>query len=305
MGDQFRITAQKTRQPHARAENSATLAVLGSARVRNPALHIAELAPLRLLHLMENPAAVSAAEARQIADAPLAGTPCPTSGTTSPVASIVEISRAECLRRDGRFFSRAEIRRRFASLLSDPRQATAYFRLLSNGTSGQIAQYLRDLPGFDALPKDDARLLRDMRPHVATEASLEDDLAAIATRLPNCLFVSHFAAYRDDGTPLRARRNFIGLVTSVLRRLQLPVFDPSGYVDAFGQTRAVAPGTPMFSRYVPEFERFLAEQWMSTHLHPHLAQMPPPRSAPAQAPASRSRSLHRPQPPLAPKFALA
>ena len=209
--------------------------------------------------------------------------------------SFVEIARAECLEWDGRVFNHADIVRRFPDLLGQHPARAAYFRALGSWPARDIAALVADLPTAQRLTETDRAFLSGLRPQISTEASLEAAIEDICHRLGEVVFVTHFTAQRPDGTPLRARRNFVRLLAGILRRMGRAFTDPSRDVDAYGQARAVSG--PGFNRYTSDFERHLCQRWLSAYViprleHPTKEPRAPARQVPAgQAPAPAGWAL--------------
>ena len=192
---------------------------------------------------------------------------------------VVELCSAKELTIDGTSVQLNYMTRHFEHFFDDRDRARAFWRLARTGDTDALLAWLEDQDPYWALTPDDRRLLAGTRLSMTTEDGLRRDIAEIARRVPAVLFVTHFQARRHDGARLKARAEFIALARSVLKSMNMPFFDPSDYVEAYGQDAALDDAAQSLSHYAAGFEAFLSD---------HLG--PPLHSAGSPGGARRQRS---------------
>lgn len=181
---------------------------------------------------------------------------------------VIELCSAKELTIDGTSVQLNYLTRHFEHFFDDRDRARSFWRLARKGEPDTLLAWLEDQDPYWALSPEDRRLLAGTRLSMTTEEGLRRDIAEIARRVPALLFVTHFQARRHDGAHLKARSEFISLARSVLKAMDMPFFDPSDYVEAYGQAAALDDAAQSLSHYAPGFEAFLSDHWVRRYIQP-------------------------------------
>jgi len=166
---------------------------------------------------------------------------------------VVEICSAKELRLGSWLIQLNYLVRRFPDFFSDIARRGAFWRLSAGEDRSPLNAYLDTEWTADATQRAEAEVLRQITLHQATTADLERDMRWLRDHLPEVVFVTHVDALRADGAPIPSRSSLIANVEAVARRLGTPVFNPTGAMNAFGQTEALESGSQSLAHYSDAF----------------------------------------------------
>jgi len=197
---------------------------------------------------------------------------------------FVEICSAKQITTHGYSVQLNYLTRKYEDFFSDKERVRAFWRHAREGDAAKMQAFLLEERAFWSLDETDRDLLKDIRLELATPASLEADVLGIQERVPAALFVTHFNATKHDGTLLHARKAFIDLATSVFKACNLPFFDPTDYVGAYGVGRALAHGNQSLTHYSEDFEAVLLDNWVRRYVRPAMTRVEAGRRTTAQPP---------------------
>lgn len=178
---------------------------------------------------------------------------------------IVELSSAKILTIDGVCVQLNYFTRHFQSFFSDRQKSRAFWKAVRENDF-EARKSVIDA-GPERLPTD-RYMLENLRMELSSEESLSEDINAITSLVPHALFVTHFNARKRDGLLLSARENYLRSAVRALETSGVKYFDPSDYVEAFGQSEALADSTGSLSHYSEEFEAFLCNNWTTRYIKP-------------------------------------
>lgn len=181
---------------------------------------------------------------------------------------FVELSSAKELRIDGVHVQLNYFTRHLREFFADPDRARAYWRTVRAGDPRALRALVADDPVAAQQTAADRYLLASLTMRLTTAAQMAADIRAIQARLPNVLFVTHFNAADENGDPVPARADFIALARTALKDTGAIYFDPSDYVEAYGQADAIDSHQGSLSHYTGTFEAFLARNWMTRYIQP-------------------------------------
>ena len=175
------------------------------------------------------------------------------------------------------------VARHFADFFADKTRARDYWRL-ADGTQDDAKQaFLNEQDSFQALSTTDQTLLCDLTRTLSTPESLTRDLSEIRARLPNVVFVTHCNALTKDQTPIASRAAYISMVEDVAHNLNLPLFNPTASMQAFGQHAAMSDPDTSLSHYSEDFGSFLFDGLFDTYIAPSHTRVLAPSAAMSQA----------------------
>ena len=181
---------------------------------------------------------------------------------------FIELSSAKILSVDGFCIQLNYFTRHFESFFEDRDRARAFWRAVRENDTAARKEVLDASPS--RLPQD-RYLLENLRMDMSTLDGLVSDICTIESIVPHALFVTHFAARKHDGVMLAAREAYLKTLRKALQTSAVQYFDPSDYVEAFGQAQALKDPDGSLSHYSDEFESYLCANWVTRYIQP-LAQ---------------------------------
>lgn len=182
---------------------------------------------------------------------------------------FVELSSAKILSVDGFCIQLNYFTRHFESFFEDRNRSRAFWRAVREDDTAARKEVLDASPS--RLPQD-RYLLENLRMSMSTAEGLAADISAIKSMVPNVLFVTHFNARKHDGMRLAARETYLRTLRHALKSCAVRYFDPTDYVEAFGQTLALKDPNGSLSHYSDDFETYLCDNWVTRYIQP-LAQL--------------------------------
>jgi len=199
---------------------------------------------------------------------------------------VVELSSAKVITVDGFCVQLNYLTRHFETFFEDRARSRAYWRAVREEDAAARKAVLDNAPA--RLP-DDRYILDNLQMEMSDEASLLADIKEINASVPNALFVTHFAARKHDGVPLAAREAYLRTLRRALQAADVRYFDPSDYVEAFGQSNALKDPDGSLSHYSVMFEKFLCDNWVNRYIQPlvHLRGMQISHRRKTYAPSER------------------
>mgnify|MGYP006945865380 FL=1 len=160
--------------------------------------------------------------------------------------------------------------RHFADFFADRAVSRQFLRHAQAGKYREMTNFLQGLGAYKSLDADRQAILPRVRLSYATQPILEADINAILDTVPRALFVTHFNAKRSGQTPLKARAEYVALCRQAFRSVGARFFDPSDYVEAFGQEDALDDPASSLSHYAPDFENYLSQHWLTRYIWPEI-----------------------------------
>ena len=176
---------------------------------------------------------------------------------------VVEICSAKELRIDEFVIQLNYLVRRYPVFFGDIGRRGAFWQLTEKGDQAALDAFLAAEWSADDEQRTESDFLRQISLHMATVEDLERDMRWLVNRLPRVVFVTHVDALRSDGTPIRARSTVIGNVEAVARRLNVPVFNPTGAMLDWGQAGALEPDSPSLAHYTDDFSARIGDLLMA------------------------------------------
>lgn len=176
---------------------------------------------------------------------------------------VVEICSAKELRIGEFVIQLNYLVRRYPMFFGDIGRRGAFWQLTEKGDQATLDAFLAAEWSADNEQRAESDFLRQISLHMATVEDLERDMRWLVERLPRVVFVTHVDALRSDGTPIRARSTLIGNVETVARRLNVPVFNPTGPMLDWGQARALEPDSSSLAHYTDDFSDRIGDLLMS------------------------------------------
>lgn len=185
---------------------------------------------------------------------------------------FVELSSAKVLSVDGICVQLNYLTRHLEAFFSDRLRARAYWQAVRQGDRAARQHTLSSYGAATRLDDGQRHILDALELRMSDEISLARDIDAICDRVPDVLFVTHFNARKHDGSWLHSRETYIETAKRALKDTNARYFDPSDYVEAFGQDDALQDPEGSLSHYSEAFETYLCQNWISRYIKP-LAQM--------------------------------
>ena len=196
---------------------------------------------------------------------------------------FIELCSAKVLRVGEHVVQLNYMTRAYEDFFSDRDRARQFWRHARLSPNAELQAWLKTEQAFQKLQPDAQDLLSATALGMASPESLRHDISEILKLVPDAVFVTHFNATKHDGTYLKARSDYITMVSRVLRDLGATVFDPTDYVSAFGQIDALEDAARSLSHYAPEFEDVLCENWIRRYIAPRAALAETGGSEPTEA----------------------
>lgn len=155
----------------------------------------------------------------------------------------------------GEFFAEPAIARKFWALARD------------EDAAGRLA-WLQTIPQYGRLSKDDRDLLAAILMREQTAEEIADDMAAIVDRVgtDKAVFVTHVNALTPDNAPIASRKRLIDLVETSASALNVPCFNPSTHMNAFGQANAMERQGLDLTHFTLPFADHLGKTWFDKHI---------------------------------------
>lgn len=185
---------------------------------------------------------------------------------------LVEISSAKELEIDGFCVQLNYLVQHFETFFSHRAVAKEFWRLSRPGLAAEKRGFLQKLDQFQEMCATDQHLLAALRFTETTPHRLRNDIAALREMTPDSMFVTHFNALKHDGSRIRSREAFIKILVEELRQAGVQFFNPSDYIEATGQAKALANDGRSLSHYSAAFEAFLAHNWLTRYIEPRRQQ---------------------------------
>jgi len=181
---------------------------------------------------------------------------------------VFELSSAKQISIDGHPVQLNYFNRHFRTFFANPDRTRAFWRHATQSTLADMKAFLSGLPEYKALSTQDQRLLQATRLQMTTPEDLRLDIDAIQREIEDHLFVTHFDALKTDGTPLKARAEYIAMVKDALTECGATWYDPTPSVHAFGQDLAIEDTERSLSHYSHSFEQYLCSDWWMRFIDP-------------------------------------
>ena len=205
--------------------------------------------------------------------------------TTHPTSDIyfVELSSTKQLRIADTQVQLNYVTRYFTDFFADKLRARDFWRLAGGTQEAEKLIFLNEQESFQNLSASDQTLLQNLTRTLSTPESLTRDLTEIRDRLPNVVFISHCNALTKNHEPIASRAAYIAMVEGAARGLNLPLFNPTASMQAFGQQMAMSDAETSLSHYSEDFGSFLFDGLFETYIAPKHTRTLTPTKALSQA----------------------
>ncbi len=205
--------------------------------------------------------------------------------TTHPTSDIyfVELSSTKELRIADTQVQLNYVTRHFADFFADKLRARDFWSLADGGQEVTKLAFLNEQESFQSLSGSDQTLLQNLTRTLSTPESLSRDLTEIRDRLPNVVFITHCNALTKNREPIASRAAYIAMVEEVAQDLNMPIFNPTASMQAFGQHAAMSDAETSLSHYSEDFGNFLFDGLFETYIAPSHTGTLTPSAALSQA----------------------
>jgi len=161
----------------------------------------------------------------------------------------------------------------------------AFFRHKYASERETRAERLALLPSFAAADPVERSVLLEGHVHITTRAELDEDLLAIARRLPGpVVFVSHIDVPDSAGAVIESRSRLCGWMREICAERGHVFFDPAPQVSAYGRLKALAEEGRDTNHYTTEFKSVLGSLLFETYAQPLMRSQDDPGAMPAPVP---------------------
>ncbi len=181
---------------------------------------------------------------------------------------VFELSSAKRISVEGHPVQLNYLNRHFRDFFSDTARTRAFWACAKDKNTRKMTAFLKDLPEYRSRTSSDQDILRKVVIDTTTPDQLRLDIDAIKSTVPEHLFVTHFDAVTKDGTPLKARADYLAMAREALNECGANWFDPSPGVAAFGQGLALEDDLGSLSHFSHSFEQYLSANWWDRFIAP-------------------------------------
>jgi tetratricopeptide (TPR) repeat protein len=175
---------------------------------------------------------------------------------------IVEISSAKKITSGDDSVQINYLYRHFADFFSSGSRTQRFWSLVKRRAMAELADFLETEPAYQMMTAEDRSLLTSLGMEQQDFASIKADMAEMVERLGRdaLLFVTHVNARTPDGSTIPPREKVIHWVKLAAEQLDVPCFDPTDAMAAFGQERALEHGGLDLTHFTQAFsDRVYAE----------------------------------------------
>jgi len=160
------------------------------------------------------------------------------------------------------------VTRHFADFFASRERTRQFWSLLRKASRQELFDFLNAQPSYQALEPADRELLTSLTMEQLSFGSVKSDMAEIVERLgrDRLVFVTHINALTPDGTVIPSRDRVIRWVKLAARELDVQCFDPTDYLEAFGQRRALEQDGLDLTHYTPAFADHIYDALHRTHV---------------------------------------
>jgi tetratricopeptide (TPR) repeat protein len=263
----------------------ANVAPIGTCRIHTPLRRAASVFPFEL-NLTRNYGFVhTSAEVLQQLDVVVGGSAVPSGlwpliyrpNTTAeflarpprPVDKFFfEISSAKHVTVDRTPVQLNYVTRHFGEFFAETAIARKFWAMARDEDAASRLAWLQTVPQYGRLPEDDRRILAAIRMREQTAEEIADDMAAIVERVgaDKAVFVTHVNALTPDNAPIASRRRLIDLVEKSAAALNVPCFNPSTHMNAFGQANAMERQGLDLTHFTLPFADHLGKTWFEKYV---------------------------------------
>lgn len=181
---------------------------------------------------------------------------------------FVELCSSKILTVDGHAIQLNYLTRHLTEFFKDRERARSYWSMLRLNDRANLLAHLDSDETFKQLTDADQYILSNLQLQQTTPDTLRADIADVRDKLRDVIFVTHFDVRKHDGSLLSARAEYLSMLRLALDDCRAKWFDPSDYVAAFEQSKALEGGKSL-SHYSEDFIELLAHNWMTRYIKPN------------------------------------
>lgn len=174
---------------------------------------------------------------------------------------IIEISSAKSLSIGGQNIQLNYLRRQFSNFFDDTDRYQTFMQLCQSASHSEVVEFLEAAWSTTPEQRDESAILQHVRLEYCTEESLLRDVAQLRDGLGEVMLVSHVNAQLPGARNIPTRSDFIGNLTRVADKLNVPLCDPTDLMKRFGQDKAIADNSKSFAHFTDAFSLELVQSW--------------------------------------------
>jgi tetratricopeptide (TPR) repeat protein len=188
---------------------------------------------------------------------------------------IVEISSGKRLTCGPDDIQLNYLTRHFADFFASRERSRQFWSLVRNSNRKELVEFLGAERSFRKLSKEDRELLLSIYNEQQSFSSIKADMAEITERLgrDRLVFVTHINGRTPDGSTIPSRDRMIRWVKLAARELDVQCFDPTDYLEDFGQQRALEQDGLDLTHYTPAFADHVYDALHRSHVTSLLSEI--------------------------------
>jgi tetratricopeptide (TPR) repeat protein len=261
------------------------VAPIGTCRIHTPLRRAASVLPFQLSLTRNYGFVHTSAEVLQRLDLITGGTPVPQAlwpliyrpNTTAELLArpprpvdkfFFEISSAKHVTLEAVPVQFNYVTRYFGEFFGSTALARRFWASARDQDCTDRLAWLRTVSQFGRLSKQDQEILAALRVREQTSDEIAADMAAIVERVgtENAVFITHVNALTPDNAPIASRRGLIEVVEQLAASLNVPCFDPSAHMNAFGQANAMERQGLDLTHFTLPFADHLGRTWFEKYI---------------------------------------
>lgn len=181
---------------------------------------------------------------------------------------IVEISSTKRLTCGSDAVQLNYVSRHFGDFFASRERTRRFWSVLRKGTRQDLLDFLSSESSYQMLGSADRELLTALSMEQMSFSTVKSDMAEIVERLgrERIVFVTHVNALMPDASVIPSRDRLIRWVKLAARELDVQCFDPTDYLEAFGQRRALEQDGLDLTHYTPAFSDHIYDALHRSHV---------------------------------------
>lgn len=156
----------------------------------------------------------------------------------------------------------------FADFFASKGRTKTFWNLVKRAHRRDLIHFLRQERTYRLLSLEERELLAGLQLEQQSFKAIKSDMAEIVERLgkERLLFVTHVNVTTPDGELVPSRDRLIRWVRMAAEQLEVPVFDPTPSMRAFGQENALEHGGLDLTHYTPAYYDIVYEEMHRAHV---------------------------------------